>query len=60
MDPTRLVLIFLVTKPIFLLCVIWIVLWRHRHKVTAEMLPYPQRRRPAALDAPTEHERSLE
>ncbi len=34
------VLIFLVTKPLFLLGVIWIVVWRNRHSMTPDMLPY--------------------
>lgn len=34
------VLIFLITKPLFLLSVIWIVVWRNRHKMTPDMLPY--------------------
>lgn len=40
MEPTQMVLIFLITKPLFLLGVIWIVVWRNRHGMTPDMLPY--------------------
>lgn len=49
-EQTPLVLIFLITKPVFLLLVVWIVIWRSRHQMTAEMLPYsPSTRKPEAL-----------
>ena len=50
MDPTQMVLLFLITKPIFLLIVIWIVIWRHRHAMNAEMLPYRSSSPPELTD----------
>lgn len=51
-EQTPLVLIFLITKPVFLLLVVWIVVWRSRHQMTSEMLPYSSStRKPEALPA---------
>ena len=53
-EQTPLVLILLITKPVFLLLVVWIVIWRSRHQMTSEMLPYsPASKKPEAL--PTSH-----